>query len=312
MWSSLGSTWRERSQDDFGTPVRKNVDESNAFATGCVPNWSRMNIRKTRALEHELTWTYYRMRRHTSHPERKAVGDPDMPTECVVEKMRSGEKNQFNFWRDLRPPFHVSNIRRDTALPQHHPDGDVFHVTYACGIDYTGERLWNEKSECGTFNNMIYGIATIRIPDSYPNVGGLTMVTWGRPSLNWTPDKNAVGADGLPLEAFVDPDKWMPISDELQSRADLPRFAACRNATRNANSRRPVEVEPMQSLLLGPHASLPKLAHHMNLMDEAKYSSPKKGSPGGADEGFLTPSPTKKKRQHRIFTSAAGFVRYAG
>jgi len=310
MWSSLGGTWRDRSQDDFGAPVRKNVDESNSFSSGCVPNWSRVAIRKTRALEHELTWTYYRMRRHVGHPERKKVGDPHMPPECVVEKMRCGTKNQFNFWRDLRPPFHVSHVRRDTEEPDAglHPDGDLFHVTYQCGIDYVGERLWNEKSDGGTFDNLIYGRATIRVADSYPQGKGLTVVSWGRPSLFWNRIEE-FDENGVPIQDFVDPDKWMPISDELKLRADMPRFAACREATRKANSRRPIEMAPMQSLLLGPHASLPRIAATTDKVAFNKAASPMKTD--GGVEG-ATPSPIKKKRQHRIFTAAGGFVRYAG
>lgn len=295
-----------------------------------------MSLRKNKAVEHELTWCYYRMKRHALHPERKSVGDPHLPKEDVVEKMRSGTAHQFQFWRDLRPPFHVVGMRRDTDEPNagFHPDGDLFHVSYQCGIDYVGERLWNEKSNAGTFDNLIHGVATIRIPEGYPQNRQITIITWGHPSLNYTPEEQ-FDEDGLPMErACIDPNEWMPIADELGQMPNLKRFAACRMATRKANKHRPAEVAPMQALLLGPHATLPQLARRasvscplaavdqqMKAMTSPTGSSPKKAmtSPMGSSptkvgtsaEG-MTPSPQRKKRSHRIFTSAAGFVCYAG
>lgn len=310
MWNPLGGTWRQRGNavDDFGVPVRKNADDGSAYVHGCVPQWNRKTVRKLSALAHELTWCYYRMRRHALHPERKEVGDPAMPPEAVIEKMRSGTANQFQFWRDLKPPFYVSAIRRDPTEPGTNPDGDLFHVTYQCGIDYVGERLWNEKSEGGTFDNMIHGVAQIRIPDGYPAQRQIYIMSWGKPSLNWVQEEPA---DGLPPEgSFVNPDIWMPISDELSLSPNMARFAACRDATRKAHRRRPVEVAPLQALLLGPHASLPRLAANADVRDSAMGSSPTNRA-GTSAEG-ATPSPQKKKRQHRIYTAAAGFVRYAG
>merc|ERR1719199_1429303 len=126
------------------------------------------------------------------------------------------------------------------------------------------------------------------------------MISWGRPTLNWT-QAEELDENGAPMpQDFIDPSKWMPISDELGLRADLPRFAACREATRKANVRRPIEMHPLQSLLLGPHATLPRLASTTGL-DQSPF---KGGSPGKGDGGVegATPSPKKKKRQHRIFT----------
>jgi len=310
----LGGTWRQRQTDDFGTPVRKNVDECNAFAEGCVPHWNKINVRKHRALEHEFAWCYYRMRRHAMHPDRKEVGDPALPHSQVVQKMRFGKANQFQFWRDLRPPFLISDVRRDPEEPQAglHPNGDLFHVTYACGIDYVGERLWNLKSEAGTFDNLIHGVATVRIPDGYPQQRSITMISWGKPRLNFTPEER-FDEEGIPLESgCVDPNDWMPISDELGLSPNLPRFAACREATRKANSRRPVEVAPVQALLLGPHASLPRLAKGMDQKDAEQRRASLSPVKAGAAVVGTTPSPQRRKRQHRIFTAAAGFVRYAG
>ena len=40
-------------------------------------------------------------------------------------------------------------------------------VVYECGIDFRHERMWNEKSDAGTFNNKIHSTAKVRIPDGY-------------------------------------------------------------------------------------------------------------------------------------------------
>lgn len=313
QWSPLGSTWREREKDVFGVPVRKNADEANAFINGCVPNWStKPCVRKAKTLEHELTWNYYRMSRHTLHPERESVGDPHMPNECVVSEMRCGKEKQFQFFRDLRPPFRVNSIKRDQEdSADKHPDGDLFYVSYQCGIDYVGERLWNEKCLASTFDNMISGTASVRIPDGYPKQQGIKILNWGRPTL--TPDEQK-GQKGIATgDTFINPNTWMPISAELSQRSSEPRFAKCREATRQAHAgiraRRPLEVDPVQKLLLGTHTTLPRLAAAHHAKEGTNVSSPS-AAQGVSVEG-ATPS-QKKKRQHCIFTAAAGFVRYAG
>jgi len=316
LWSPLGSTWREREKDG-SVPIRKNVDDGSAFIHGCVPSWSKMNTRKVKSIEHELTWSYYRMCRHSLHPHREAVGDPHLPNDCVVQAMRSGDKFKFQFWRDLKPPFYVTAIRRDQEdAAIKHPDGDLFYVSYQCGLDYVSERLWNGNTEGGSFDNKIKGVASLRIPDGYPQQRGITIASWGSPSLNAT---EQVDPNGAPFgDGFIDPNKWMPISQELSQRPDLPRFGACREATRKAHAnikarRLPVKVAPLQKLLLGPHSSLPRLAATQGIDLSSGVASPPAGayasSPGSG--GGSTPSP-KKKRQHRIFTAAAGFVRYEG
>jgi hypothetical protein len=112
-----------------------------------------------------------------------------------------------------------------------------------------------------------------------------------------------VDEEGNEMEPqIVDPSKWMPISDELQQRADHPRFARCREAIRRAKSKREFQVDPLQKLLLGPHASLPRLAK----LQEACKDEDDPSSSSGAS--MKKPKP----RSHCIFTAAAGFVRYAG
>jgi len=125
----------------------------------------------------------------------------------------------------------------------------------------------------------------------------------------WAPDSEE--ADDRPV--MVDPNKWMPISDELGLRADAARFAACREATRKAVSRRAVEMAPLQRLLLGPHASISRSAIHEALDDSSSSRSPsgKLTAQTQSSNDGASPSP-KKKRQHRIFTAAAGFVSYVG
>merc|ERR1712151_810782 len=87
-----------------------------------------------------------------------------------------------------------------------------------------------------------------------------------------------VDEEGNEMEPqIVDPNKWMPISDELQQRADHPRFARCREATRRAKSRKEIQVDPLQKLLLGPHASLPRLA---KLQEDRKCDSDQNQSEG--------------------------------
>lgn len=308
MWSSLCGTWRERETDEFGCPVKRNVDEAKSFSSGCIPNWNRMHLRKIRGLEHELTWCYYRMRRHVGHPMREEVGER-LPNESVVKEMRAGTANSFEFWRDLRPPFSIISIHRDRNAADlgQHPDGELFNITYNCKIDYRSERLWNcdGTSEAGTFDNTIQGVAAVRIPEVYPQQRTISIVSWGKPSLNWTPEKEN---DDVPKDrGIVNPDNWMPISQELGLRANDPRFAACRDATRKANPRRSVEVAPLGALLLGPHAPLGRLAAASANSDMRRGSVLKKQ----VIEGGPVAAP-KKKRQHCIYTAAAGFVRFSG
>lgn len=304
MWRPLASTWRDWQTDEFGDPLRKNSDDGSEFVHGCVPHWSKQStVRKHSVLEHDLTWAYYRMARHSAHPQRKEVGDPHLPQAAVVEAMRHGRENRFQFWRDCRPPFEVLEVNRLVNEPSagHHPDGDLFEVIFQCGIDYNSERLWGQKSDAGSFDNKATTSARVRIPNGFPKQRPITIKSWGSPSLNWVQHREKDEDGNLLKPVIVDPSKWMPISDELGQRADHPRFAMCREATKRAISNRPIQVEPLQKLLLGPHSSLQKTAKLTKMNDKAK-------STGELD---YTPS-RNKKRSHRIFTAAAGFVRYAG
>merc|ERR1740117_2096079 len=91
LWKPLASSWRDWDSDEFG-PVRKNVDDASAFREGCIPHWGKGgNMRKRQDLEHELTFAYYRTKRHNMHPHRAEVGDPILPQASVVVQMRSGK-----------------------------------------------------------------------------------------------------------------------------------------------------------------------------------------------------------------------------
>lgn len=302
LWKPLGSTWRDWQADQFGQTLRTNSDDGSAFVHGCVPHWGRDgNMRTHSVLCHELSWAYYRMSRHSSHPQRKEVGDPHLPQADVVEAMRHGRENRFNFWRDLRPPFEVIEVKRLSHEPGagNHPEGDLFEVVFQCGIDYVSERLWGQKSDAGTFNNKAVSSAKVRIPNGFPNKRPITIVSWGQPTLNWTPQHDKDDDGNLVKPISVNPDKWMPIADELHQRADHPRFAHCREATKRAKSNRPLQVDKQQKLLLGPHSN------SLSRLGKLEHKS-------GEEEVILGGAKKVKPRSHCIFTAAAGFVRYAG
>lgn len=228
--------------------------------------------------------------------------------------MRSGKGNQFCFWRDLRPPFNINEVRHigEENEVSRHPEGDLHEVTIECGIDYSGERLWNTKSVNGTFDNTIHTVAMVRIPDGYPRQRPLTILNWGKPHLNWSPTDDR-DEDGNPLRpVLLDPSKWMPISDEIGQRADLPRFARCREATRRADSKHGLRTKPLQKLLLAPHP--PSLIKMANIgLDTTNMSTSERQAAAQrlTEESGKTPKKVKIK-ERKIFTACGGFVRYAG
>lgn len=304
-WRPLGATWRDWEGGGAGR-TRSAADDGSSFVQGCVPHWGKDTaLRAKGVLEHELTWAYYRMRRHVQHPLRKQMGET-LPQSDIIGGMRFGKGSEFNFWRDLRPPFFVLETRRtelkegEGALPQPHADGDLYRVTYECGIEYCSEHMMGAKGEGGVYDNRIHSDALVRFSNDFPQKRPLHIVSWGKPVLNWMPSGEH---ERTPA---VDPDIWMPIADELGVRPDAPSMKTCRALTREANGRknakdrRGVEVPELERLLLGPHASLPRLAAatHNHLTASSK---PRAVPPGVA-----------RKRSHTMYTPAAGFVRYAG
>jgi len=235
------------------------------------------------ALAHELTWAYYRMRRHAEHPLRKAV-----------EQTRTPGQGAFQFWRDLRPPFQVVAVKEVDDWHAGHPDGKLYSIRYLCGLDYVSERSLGESSEAGTFDNKIHGEAQARIPDNFPKTRPVRIVSWGQPVLNFQPEEEERGPSVVP------PEKWNPLADFLGKRPDSPKLAGVRDACKRVPRRRGVQVPPLQKLLLGPHASLPRL------------EKVEKGRDPAVDEDQERSGGRVGKRQHRIYTAAAGFISYNG
>lgn len=226
------------------------------------------------------------------HPHRKEVGDPTLPPENVIAEMRNGREKQFLFWRDLRPPFSIIEVQK---LPGDasgaHPDGEVHEVVFECAIDYNSEHLWNTKSVNATFDNKVHSTALVRIPAGFPRQRPIVIVNWGNPKLNWSADQETDN-DGNPLRpGVIDPSRWNALAHEFGARADHPRFAETRDKIKKADKMIAMhQKKPLQKFVKS--ASLAKLAKQ--------------------EESACLPPKKVKSRQHRIFTAAAGFVRYAG
>lgn len=315
-WRPLGSTWRDWDENSSRKGVARDANNKKDFMNGVVPNWQKQGtVRIKHVLQHELAWAYYRTRRHAGHPLREEVGETLDPKN-VVGAMRSGG-NIFQFWRDLRPPFDVLEVVRADHSQEvsseggrgikPHPDGELFYVTYECPIEYFAERLWGLKSDGGTYNNKIHGVAQVRIPLDFPEKNHLRVMGWGSPGFMVSPHEDAKVTGVEPPHA-VNPLIWMPISEEFGLRPAIKRFKACRSETRIASRRadiqrkRGVEVPELQKLLLGPHASLAKLA-----------AAEQKIITGSPDDGRAVQPPRKVPPRNRgIYTASSGFVSYAG
>lgn len=301
----LGHTWRQWDSDPSregslsrNSQLRCDADDGTVFLEGCVPHWGKESAVRTKAvLEHELTWAYYRIRRHPVHPQRKEVGDPYLPQTSVCSQMRSGKDKMFQFWRDLRPPFSVVEVKyvmEDVGEPAL-ADGKLYAVKYQCGLDYAHERV-NDQSAAGTFNNKITGVAKVRIKENFPQQRPLKILSWGKPAMG---EQSESGE-----EVAISPRIWMPISDMLGERADSHRFANCRAASRRAIARPGFIVPPLQKLLLSTHQGL---APHAR----CEHRKDSRMSPA-AERGVVSPGMKLDQRRHCVFTAAAGFVKYAG
>jgi len=291
-----------------------------------VPHWGKeVGIRVKGLLEHELTWAYYRMRRHEKHPQRKAVGE-FLARDALNEKMRFGVGSQFQFWRDLRPPFtvlqtsRVDNGHEDLGSEQLaaacHPDGELYDIQYECAIEYFAEHLMGISSDAGTHNNKVRGIAQVRIPNAFPQKRPLHILSWGQPTLNPPDDMGKEGGK----KKSASPETSLPIAVELGISPQSDRMQRCIKACKEASGRMEkrklqVKVPELQRLLLGPHASLPRLAK-MEADKAALAEGPKDGGEmtGLASTGSIggTVADAQRVRRHRIFTPAVGFVSYNG
>eukprot|EP00913_Durusdinium_trenchii_P014128 g13261.t1 len=223
IWFPLGGAWREQERGLDGEVLRTNIDDGREFVNGCIPNWSSdCAIRSPAAVEHKLSWAYYRMR-----GMRAALGHTDQ----VPSSKQS--RQQFNFWTDLRPPFRIKGMKRDAD--DGHPDGPLFRISYCCPLDYVTERKWGRRTAEGTFENLVHGVAEVRIPKEPV-----------------TPDKKA-GA--------VDPKKWSPIAAEFHLRSNCSRLASLRESLHEANLKMAGQsnqqaVRPWQKALMKPSATL--------------------------------------------------------
>lgn len=305
-WKPLGSTWR-----DWEANSASHGDSQESHVSGVVPNWSNTTSMRVKGLiEHELSWSYYQMRRHTSHPLRNQVGETLRLHDVIAKEMCNGIAHVFEFWRDLRPPFSVLEVKRANTgqevgqggFTRPHPDGVLYYVKYSCAIDYSGERLWGLKSDATTFNNRIMGVAKIRIPSTFPEKHML-MESWGRPTFNWIPGSDTDIPDDSDKPIAVDPDLWMPIADELKVRPSVLQLAKCRALSRQASMRahlskkRGPEIPEMQRLLIGPPPPLAKLAAAEQRL---------------ADGVIRGHSSQQKTRQRTVLTASSGFVTYVG
>mmetsp|Transcript_144 Transcript_144/g.325 ORF Transcript_144/g.325 Transcript_144/m.325 type:complete len:479 (+) Transcript_144:361-1797(+) len=285
-WRPLGGTWRDRSFTADNSEKQLS-DGGSHFVNGCIPAWGRSGCqRRFGLLEYDLTWTYYKMRRHDTHPARLEVGE-ELPIESVPGPMRLSKKAAFNFWENLRPPFRVMTMERvdGDSSDDRHSDGDLFQVTYLCGIDYCAERAYGETSENSTFDNLCHGVATVRIPTTYPQKR-MVILGWGKPSL---------GMPSAKKETTAFPDSPLPIAGTLNLPANHPRLGKCREAAKKLTAvRQSADASPMQTKMKGPGVALPKLIENE------------------AEDAGLDKFQKTRKRYHRIYTPAGGFVHYSG
>merc|ERR1712087_721909 len=106
----------------------------------------------------------------------------------------------------------------------------------------------------------------------------------------------------------------MPIAEELGKRSDGAGMAECRSLTKaatqlaKAKQKRGTEVPELDRMLLGPHASLPRLARMQRGNSQTATTDL-----GSSTATLKLAEPKKvKTRKHKIFTSACGYVDYAG
>ncbi|CAJ1353381.1 unnamed protein product [Effrenium voratum] len=259
----LGSKWRD--QDLDGT-VRSNADDGSEFVQGCLPNWAtERKVRSAAAVEHKLSWAYYHMR-------SMRVGLP----KAEMVKRQTGQ--QFDFWRDLRPPFRVASIERDTD-DTGGADGPLFRISYSCPLDYVTERKWGLRtSEEGTFKNTVHGVAEVRIPKDFPETSKhICVLSWGRPALKFgvKPQQKAKEVPAI----SVDPKTWSPVAAEFHLRSNCGRLAKLRDTLHQTNLKLAEErrqTRPWRRALLKPCATLADFVQAEEGANEYNPDSPKR------------------------------------
>lgn len=313
-YEALGNRWRAT-----GTwnPNRSFVTEGEGFIGGAVPSFIKGHqVRTKEAIGHHLGWAYYRTKRYPEHPLRSAMGSDTLPPTNVVSALRDNTPGSFNFWRDLRPPFDVVDVRRLDMIANR---GVRYEVEYECGLDFETERSWGDKQDGGTFDNKVHGIVLVLLPDKWP-IGDKQMeiLEWGPPVINWTPPqgKEQKFVDIRPAWHY-----WLPLARELNERPTATRFKSFRLSDTFAHDyvQPKPTLDPVSQALLGRH-DFQKIQKGTGKMESESPKSPKKTpkksfSPKKVGSPFAAELPSSKetpKRRHTIFTAAAGFVPYDG
>jgi len=214
--------------------------------------------------------------------------------------------------------------------------GRLYHVAYECGMEYVSEHTYGETASESTFNNLVRGIATMRISDAFPKKKCIDIVSWGRPLLISKPEP-APGptSESRRKQGGIPADQWSPLAALLGLRPNDPRLARSRRAAEILAPHEAPEVDVVHKILLGrhTHTSLPRLAQQLQERSEkaaaregyllgdgttgvrgalpSPPSSEGQSPVAGGRHSDAAASP-QKKRAHRVWTQAAGFVSYIG
>jgi len=303
----LGDLWRDTGD---WSPERSFTAAGDSFVGGTVPFWPKGRMLRSKGhIAHDLSWAYWRTRRHEDHPLRVSVGQSHLPKNDVCSDLRDRTKDGFSFWRDLRPPFQVINL---TRIPGPAHEGERYTVVYECDVDFHTEHCGTASlQDGGSFDVKIHGEATVLLPDRYPESRGLQILDWGTPKMNWTPKADDQVEDHRPMWTI-----WQPLAKELNERPTAARFQTIQvpdNLKKKSGAKTSpnVAVDPVSKILLGRHdfAKLHKsLGKRRPIEDKRGKTRPISVSPGGPERDVVQ----KPRRRHIVFTAAAGFVPYEG
>lgn len=335
-WRRKPPPWdgtKSRGLPSFTGTLRANPDDGSDFVDGCIPNWAAgQNMRSTGALQHELTWQYLNVKRHELHPLRLAVGEY-MDMTKMATMMRISKSTMFQFWRDLRPPFTVLSVERVMSEPSGHPDGDLHHLTYVCPIDYASERLFNRDTSLSTFDNVVQGIAEVRIHPNWPtSPKTIKLISWGKPCLKMNFQK-PVQMDIMSVTRQKPP-RWNPVAAQL-GRAT--KDASCSRLLKESYRKsmlhqEHLEVPEEQKVLIGPQVSLEKHCRVCKTVQTKKANDYEKlrgdqlegistdylqvsdrfGEFLGKMEPKVAKYSERNKRVYHLNTASFGIIKFAG
>lgn len=133
-------------------------------------------FRTTACLSKDLSKNWYKQCNRESHPARMSLKQPTR--DAVCEELRNGN---FDFWRDLRPPFSITKVQKDTessTCTDHY-----YHVSYVTPLDYKSERAVFRGKNSSTFDNVMNATAYVRLPPRYHGGRGFRVINWGEPIL---------------------------------------------------------------------------------------------------------------------------------